>query len=201
MLFTALLLTLQQQSPAPRRAGLPPDSYADSATAVLVARARGGRERNERLVTSYTAKVTQRIGVGIRARLRDRMLFRQELAAKITWHRDQPSTIEVVGARQAIPIAIRGEHVPEDLQDDVRWLVVNPAEDYLHLIGADEDGFIYPLREGGERDYRFAAGDTTIITLADGRRIRLLELQAIPRRADWRLASGALWLDADTYGP
>ena len=141
MLFTALLLTLQQQSPAPSRAGGPPDSYADSATAVLVARARAGRERNERLVTSYTAKVSQRIGVGIRARLRDRMLFRQELAAKITWHRDQPSTIEVVGARQAIPIAIRGDHVPEDLQDDVRWLVVNPAEDYLHLIGADEDGY------------------------------------------------------------
>lgn len=196
-----LLLALALlQSPAPPQAAIPADSYADSATADLVARTRGARERNERLVTSYTASVSQRMGVGIHALSRDRMLFHQELAANISWKRDGPSTITVTGARQAVPVAIRKDQVPGDLDASVRWLVVNPAEDYLGMIGEDEDGFVYPLKGGAEQDYRYASGDTTVITLATGQKIRLLQLKVTPRRSDWKLMSGSLWFDADTYG-
>lgn len=167
----------------------------------LLARARAARERNERLVTSYTADVTQRMGAGIHALSRDRMLFHQELAAHIAWQRDGQSRIEVIGARQAVPVATRGVQVPDDLDAQFRWLVLNPAEDYLRLIGMDDDdGFIYPLAEGSERDYRFIAGDTTIITLPTGREVRLLELRVAARRADYRLVNGSLWFDADSYG-
>lgn len=195
-----LLALAVLQSPAPQQAAIPPDSYADSATAALVARTRGARERNERLVTAYTATVSQRMGAGIHALSRDRMLFHQELAANISWKRDGPSTITVTGARQAIPVAMRKDQVPDDLDASVRWLVVNPAEDYLGMIGVEEDGFVYPLKEGGELDYKFAIGDTTVITLATGKKIRLLQLKITPRRSDWKLMSGALWFDADTYG-
>jgi hypothetical protein len=180
---------------------MPADSYADDATRALVTQARSARNRNERLVTAYQATVTQRIGVGIKAASRDRMLFRQELAAKIEWKRDAQSRIEVLGARQGIPIALKGDQVPEDLDDQLRWLVINPAEDYLRLVGMDsDDGFIYPIREGGERDYRYAIGDTTVISLPSGKRVRIVKLEVTPRRSDWRLMSGALWFDADTYG-
>jgi len=184
------------------RAAVPGDSYADQRAAALVASTRAARERNERLVTSYTATVSQRIGVGIRALSRDRMLYRQELAAKIEWKRDAPSRIELIGAREGIPVVKRGDQIPEDLEDQVRWLVVNPAEDYLRIAGLDDDddGFVYPLREGGERDYRYAIGDTTVIALPTGKRIRLVELKVTPRRLEWRLMSGSLWFDADTYG-
>ena len=179
---------------------VPPDSYADSATANLLARARGARDRNERLVTSYTATVTQRMGAGIHALSRDRMLFHQEMSANISWQRDGKSTVTVTGARQGIPIASRKEGVPSDLDGSVRWLVVNPAEDYLGMIGDDDDGFVYPLRAGGELDYRFASGDTMVITLQSGKQLRLLELKVTPRRSDWKLMSGSLWFDAETYG-
>jgi hypothetical protein len=192
------------QSPAAPSGQPPADSYANSATRELVSQARAARERNERLVTSYTATVSQRIGAGIRALSRDRMLYRQELAAKISWNRDGKSTIEVTGAREGLPIAKRKEQVPRRLEGSVKWLVVNPAEDYLGMIGGDgdddDDGFVYPLREGGEHDYRFAIGDTTIITLASGKKIRLVELQITPRRSEWRLMSGALWYDMETHG-
>ena len=194
MWLTAALLMLMQTPP------IPPDSYADSATAELVARTRAARERNERLVTSYTANVSQRIGVGVKALSRDRMLFRQELTARIAWHRDSRSTIEVTGARQAVPVATRTDAVPEGLAGDVRSLVVNPAEDYLSILSNDSDGFVYPLRDGGERDYRYARGDTTRIELPSGRVVRLVELRVTPRRADWQLMSGSLWFDADSYG-
>jgi len=195
-----LLFALALVQTQPQQAGVPPDSYANQATADLVVHARAARERNERLVTSYTATVSQRLGAGIHALSRDRMLYHQELSANISWKRDGQSTITVTGAREGIPVAKRKEQVPGDLDADVRWLVVNPAEDYLGMIGSDVDGFVYPLREGGEQDYRFAIGDTTVITLASGKKIRLLQLQITPRRSDWRLMSGALWFDADTYG-
>jgi hypothetical protein len=198
---TFLLALALVQSPATPPGQPPADSYANPATRELVAQARAARERNERLVTSYTATVTQRMGAGIRALSRDRMLYHQELAAKISWHRDGKSTIEVTGARQSLPIAKRKEEVPRHLDDQMRWLVVNPAEDYLGMIGDDDDdGFVYPLREGGEADYRFAIGDTTVITLATGRKIRLVELKIMPRRSEWRLMSGALWYDVETHG-
>ncbi|MES2123868.1 MAG: BamA/TamA family outer membrane protein [Gemmatimonadota bacterium] len=194
-----LLLLAQVQQPAP---AVPADSYADSATASLVQHARQARLRNERLVTAYQATVSSRMGVGIKALARDRMLYREELVAKISWRRDSVSTIEFVGARAAAPIAERGDKVPDGLNSDARDLVFDPASDYLRVVGAgnSRDGFIYPLRQGGEADYRFEMGGDTRIGLPGGRQIHILALKVIPRRTDWRLISGTLWFDADTYG-
>ncbi|MDZ4673022.1 MAG: ShlB/FhaC/HecB family hemolysin secretion/activation protein [Gemmatimonadota bacterium] len=195
MLIAPALLILALQAPA-----LPPDSYADSATAALVTRARAARDRNERLVTSYSATVSQRIGVGVRALSRDRMLYRQEVAARISWNRDSRSTIEVTGLREAVPVASRTDALPSNIPSEVRGLVVNPAEDYLFVLGNDAEGFVYPLATGGEVHYRYATGDSTRIELPSGSVIRLIELRVTPRRADWRLVSGSLWFDADSYG-
>lgn len=201
MLSAVLPLLLAVQVPDSVRP-IPADAYPDQATAAFVARLRAARDRNERLVTSYTAVVRQRIGVGIRALSRDRMLYRQEVVARIDWRRDTTSTIEVLGAREGVPVAIRGDRLPEDLEDDLSSLVINPAQDHLRLLGggSSNDGFVYPLREGGEADYRYEAGDTTTISLPNGRTIRLAALRIIPRRSDWRLLAGTLWFDADSHG-
>lgn len=187
-LFALLLLATQD-----------PAAYADSGAGLLVARARERRERAERLVTAYQATVTQRIGVGVRALRRDRMLFGQELAARISWRRDGPTRVEVIGARQRVPVAVAGDRVPDDLYASVEWLVIDPSADYLRIAGDDAEGFIHPLSEHSERHYRFASGDTTTVTLPDGRTIRVLELKVTPRRAEFRLMSGSLWFDHDSY--
>ncbi len=199
-LLLAASLTLQAQVQAPTPA--PADAYADSATAELVRHARAARERNERLVTAYTATASQRIGVGIRALSRDRMLYRQELVARIFWRRDSVSRIEAVGAREGIPIAQRGDQLPESLRSDLSDLVLDPASDYLKVTGLDQndDGFVYPLSAGAEALYRFAIGGTTVIGLPGGKQVRLVALRVTPRRADWKLMAGTLWFDADTYG-
>ena len=200
MILTVLGLTLVLQGTDTVTRVVPADTYPDTATASLVARLRAARDRNERLVTAYTATVKQRIGFGLRAFSRDRMLYRQELVARIDWKRDAPSTVTMVGAREGIPVAQRGDQIPDDLDDEASSLVINPAQDYLRLIEGDKDGFAYPLAEGREQDYRFEAGDTTTILLPTGQRIRLLSIRAIPRRSDWHLISGTFWFDADSYG-
>ncbi len=195
MMILAATLLLQVQVPA--------DAYADSATRTLVTEVRAARERNERMVTEYRVRASQRLGIGIRALSRDRMLWRQELVADIVWRRDSVSTATVAGARESAPVAERGDRIPEGIHSDVRELIVDPASDYLRVIGAHEDdneGFIYPMRVGGESDYRYAIGGTTQIRLPDGRTISMVALDIIPRRAEWRLMSGTLWFDADTKG-
>ncbi len=201
MLRLALLLsTIQAQDTTTRP--IPPDSYADSATARVVRAARAARDRNERLVTAYKAKVSQRLGLGLKALARDRMVYREELVANISWRRDSMSTITVVGAREGVPIATRGDQVPEDLRSDVRELVLNPGEDHLDIVGAGpgDGGFVYPLIKNGELDYKFALGDSVVTTLPGGQRVRTRALNVIPRRADVHLMSGSLWFDMDTYG-
>ncbi|HXV85872.1 MAG TPA: hypothetical protein VD793_04190, partial [Gemmatimonadales bacterium] len=211
MLIPVLLaLSVAQDSTVPEPAGelrrLPTpaqlaDAYRDSAVRSLVVNARARRERAERLVTGYQVTVKQRIGVGIRALRRDRMVFGQEIVADIDWQRDGPTRLTVRGARQRVPVAIRGDHVPDDLDAHVKSLVFDPAADHLRLIGGDEDdGFSHPLREGSEADYRFSSGDTTTVTLPDGRMVRVLELRVEPRRAEFRLIAGSFWFDADNYG-
>src|SRR5262245_40727281 len=175
LLLLALLQAPQAQAPAPPP--VPADAFADPAARELVARARLARDRNERLVTAYTATVTQRMGAGIHALSRDRMLWHEELSANIAWKRDSKSTVTVTGAREAVPVALRKEKIPDDLMGNARWLVVNPAEDYLGMMGDDNDGFEYPLKAGAEADYRYASGDTTRITLQSGKQLTLLELK------------------------
>lgn len=125
MLPLLLLLALCQDTSAavarerPARSAPTPaqlaDAYADLAARVLLDSARARRARSEELITSYRVSVTQRIGVGIRALRRDRMVFGQELAADVAWRRDSASRVTVRGARQRVPVAVPGDHVPDDL--------------------------------------------------------------------------------------
>jgi len=133
VLASAFALLIAFQTRDTTKFVVPSDSYADAATADVVTRARAARERNERLVTSYTATAKQRIGVGIRALSRDRMLYRSEIVAHIKWRRDSASSVEVVGAREGIPVVKRGDQLPEDLDSGLRDLVINPAEDVLRF--------------------------------------------------------------------
>lgn len=179
---------------------LPADAYPDSSTASIVAQARARRERNERLVTRYQATVSQRVGIGIRALRRDRMLYRLELVARIDWRRDGRSRVEYVGARQSAPVAQRGLHVPGGLNWLAATLVFDPSEDYTQVVGEDFEGILHPLAPESERDYRFETGDTTRIISQGSRTLRLVELRVIPRRDDSRLLAGSFWFDLDTYG-
>ncbi|HEV8265292.1 MAG TPA: BamA/TamA family outer membrane protein [Gemmatimonadales bacterium] len=186
----------------------PPDStaYLDPVARRLVARARARRETIDRSITAYRVTMKERIGAGIRALRRDRMLFRRELALRIAWERDGIGRIEVLGARQVVPVVRADAELPEDLKGDVLDYAFDPADDRLTVgAGASENPDTsrnrqgvrvgHPLAPGSEADYEFAAGDSSILTFPDGRTIRLRELRVAPRRVEFRLMAGSLWID------
>jgi hypothetical protein len=183
----------------PAQTAAPDDAYRDPAARRLVARARERRGTLDRSISSYTTSMKERIGVGIRALRRDRMIYHRELALRITWRRDSVGHVAVLGARQGIPIALKGEQLPEDLVQDAGDYAFDPSSDRL-AIGSDSGFIIHPLSDGSEAHYRFESGDSTLLSFPDGRRLRLYELRVLPRRSDAHLVAGALWIEGDGYG-
>lgn len=206
-----LLATLQSVSVTVDRAPpadtlLPPadsaaiaTAYADEGTRELVRLARTQRGVIDASVFRYTATSRQRVSVGIRALRRDRLLYRRESASLLDWRRDGPSRIEVVGAREVIPIAMPGVRVPENLERWARSFIPEPGDDRL-FVNPTGSGFAWhPLVPGGEALYRYATGDTTVIGLPDGRSVRLVELRVTPRTPDIRVVTGSFWIELDHH--
>ena len=202
MIIAPLVLLLAAQQPADSSA------YLDPTARRLVAAARARRETVDRSISAYTVTMRERIGAGVRALRRDRMLYRRELALHIEWRRDSAGSIEVIGARQAIPAVRSRVELPEDLKGDVTDYAFDPADDGI-TVGfgnGDHDGegkgvrLGHPLAPGSEADYRFATGDSSVLAFPDGRTIVLRELRVIPRRLDFELMTGSLWIDEATHG-
>ncbi len=197
MLLALALLLLQspvlegEPSPAAN------DAYLDARAAELVAAARAREEGENAAIDGYRVTARQRFDLGIRAFRRDRMIIGREVAAVVEWRRDGPRRIEVLGARQAAPIATNEVRVPWG--DSFSDLVFEPGREWLLNIvsDSDEDGLVHPLAPGSEAHYRFRTGETTTI-LVSGRRIDVVELQVLPRRSVATLVSGSFWLDAAT---
>jgi len=185
-------------------------AYLDADARRLVAAARSRRETIDRSITAYRTTVRERIGVGIRALRRDRMLYRREIALRIDWRRDSVASITVIGARQSVPAAIPKPTLPEDLKRDAGDYAFDPADDRL-TIGFNSSrrddstrekhdiAFQHPLAPGSEASYRFATGDSSVVVFANGRTITLRELRVMPRRLDFRLVSGSFWIDEDSH--
>lgn len=185
--------------PAPDSAALA-TAYEDSTARELVRLARQHRGVFDASIFRYRSLIRQRISVGIRALRRDRLLFRRESAERVEWRRDGPTRIEVLGAREVVPVAIPGVHLPDDLDDWARSFVPEPDADRLLLTPEQQDGFAWhPLVKNGESVYRYATGDSTVIRLPDGRTIHMVELRVTPRRRDIRLVTGSFWIETDDH--
>jgi hypothetical protein len=161
-------------------------------------------------VVRYTAEVQQRIAAQLRTPLKDRTLYRNETAARVFWDRDHDPLIQVLGARTRYPgrdlARTEGDlDILEDLPFDGAF---DPGGDRL-LIGFnadDDDGdafepsdddfwFAHPLAPGADTLYRFRSGDTTTLSFPDGRELRAVRLDVLPRVADVHRMTGSLWIE------
>src|SRR5437879_10177714 len=135
MLSLLVTAVLAAQAPAQGgRGGGPRDTsgaYLAAEARRLVAAARSRRETIDRSITGYQTTMRERIGVGVRALRRDRMLYRRELAVRIEWRRDSLGRIEVLGAREAVPIAVPDPEVPKHVQREVTDYAFDRADDRL----------------------------------------------------------------------
>jgi hypothetical protein len=200
LLAIAVIATPARPDTVPASAESRASAFLDDGARVMVDAARSRRATAEAAILRYRNLATSRVSVGVSTFRRERMLYRCESAVRVDWQRDQPVRLEVLGAREVIPI-VSAKVTPED--SDCSGAVFDPADDRLSLGTAGllrgDTGFVrHPLGVGSEADYRFRSGDVTTLRLADGRVIRLRELQVLPRRSDSRLVSGSLWLEEES---
>src|SRR5687768_2384156 len=194
--MVALLLALAVIAQAPQSIDTT-DVYRDARARDLHVRARERHRAVDRSITSYQATAKERISVGLRTRLRDRLFYRRETASRIDWRRGGPINITVLGAREVVPVASAKASVPKDLANFLPRLAFDPMDPDA-LLSVDTTSIWHPFSAGAEAHYRFRTGDSTRIALGE-RTIKLVELQVLPRRRDFHLISGSFWIDSDTY--
>jgi hypothetical protein len=202
ILLLAALLVVQSAAAPDTIAiqSIPPGTFADDGARAMLTAARARRESTESSILRYRNLATSRISVGISTLRRERLLYRCESAVRVDWQREQTIRVEVLGAREVIPI-VSARVKAED--SDCSGAIFDPTDDRLSLgtggfLRADSGYARHPLSTGSEADYRFRSGDVTTLRLPEGRVIRLRELQVIPRRSDSRLVRGSLWLEEES---
>jgi hypothetical protein len=230
MLIAAALAALLQGTPATPPVATPQDTlsaYLDRGAADLVRGARERRNRVERAIDLYRVTARQRAHVGVEALTRDRTLFGGEIAARIEWRRGETGDVRVLGGREVSPSTSSGVQLPGKLGNDAVEMAFDPDELQLSLfafnagsLGQDDEEEeedddvverngdtvnvevepIDPLAPGSEAHYRFRSGDTTTVRLPDGSQMRLVQLEIIPRRREFQLLRGSLWIDSQTHG-
>lgn len=186
-------------------------AFRDPQARTLLERARAARVRQDSSITGYEATSYTRMsaGVGLGGSGLQRLLFRTESSARVRWHRDVGATLEVTGLRTALL------GLPPDAQREVErnmhgeasgmsGIPYYPGRETLMIGGGvaqaevNDREIVHPLATGSEAYYQYESGDETGFTLPDGRRITLRELRIRPRRAEWNLVVGTVWLDTES---
>ncbi len=186
------------------------DTYVDPVARLLHAGAQAKWLTLDESVVRYTALIEQRIAASIRTPLKDRVLYHNETAVRAFWDQDYDAVIQVLGTRSRYPgreTAVR--------EGDLEWLEDLPFDEPFEPGGdrlfwgtntddavfePDGDGFwlAHPLSQGADSLYRFQSGDTLTLTLPRGRHLTLIQLNVLPREADVRRISGALWIEPES---
>ena len=205
LVLLAAVLTLAPEGAA---AAVPQDGgagFADEAARTLYEAAAAARIRMDRALVSYTAVVRQRVGVGLRMPLKDRTLYRTESAHRVVWRRDGDVLVQVLALREQTPTGLRRGEVHLGLFDDnydpsndALMFGMVPPDDEMYEEGRDDFWVAHPLDPEHRDAYRFSVGDTLVLALPDGRRVRAVELRVVPSEADVHRITGSLWIEPET---
>jgi hypothetical protein len=179
-------------------------AFANAEAREILSRARIARVTQDSALTGYRATITQRMSLkmGVRRVGLEKLLFRGDNVARVSWKQGVGVRVTPVGSRITIPMA-RG--VSGDIVEAVT-IPYYPGRETLWFPGGafgavkadiDERELIHPLARGAEIYYRYATGDSTDIRLPEGRVIRLRELRITARKPEWRTFVGSFWFDRD----
>jgi len=206
--MTAFALALAVLSAVAGPSETPQDTvtYADAATAALVARARERHARQDSLVRDYQAQVRTRFDASAgRSRFaRLSPLIAHESVAQIAWRAPNDLKVTLLGARTKSMLSrfvprranVRDEEVRVSVGDRP-WFVPRALGDSIRLLGVPETAALHPLAPGADAFYHYAIADSMIVSLP-GHTIRAIAIRVQPRRLGPSLVAGDMWVDAET---
>ncbi len=178
-------------------------AFRDTAAKALLERARIARLAQDTALISYDAKAYERVSVGLGVKLlgRERLAFRHEDAARVTWHRSRGAWVEMTGSRSIAPIANNGDREAEAEMSNIAPVPYYPGRDNLWVgsglarAEVDDRELVHPLAIGAEAYYTYETGDSVSMTLPDGQTFVLRELRIAAREPKWNVTVGSFWFD------
>ena len=176
-------------------------SFRDPGARALLTTARAARLEQDTALRGYDATAYERmsVGMGFKRIGRDRLLMREERAARIVWTRGSPVLVQLLGKRMVMPMLegagdseFDSEGVPIPYYPGRESLWIGSG---LAKADVSEGEIIHPLANGAEAYYTYATGDSVSFHLPGGKTIQLRELVVRPREPKWNVALGSLWFD------
>ena len=198
--------------PAVAQARFAPNAFEDPVARQLYAIAYDRWHARDTGVAGYTALIRQRVAGSLRTPLRDRLFYSNEYAVRTYWKQGGRPVVVVLGNRTRHPgrdffVGLGEAHVLDAMPYDEPFVPGNDPlffnwdrEQEIGPEGSDGQSLVHPLAEGSDLVYRFRSGDTITVTLADGRRVRAIEMQVIPLRASPFHITGTLWIEPESGG-
>lgn len=175
----------------------PQGPYADSATAVLISRARERHRQQDAAVQNYEAVVRTRVDANFARGRFARLipLAAVEQTTQLTWQAPNDLRLVVLGERRRT--AFSGARA--EARWGRPWFVPRFLGDSIRLLDNDfpERAAVHPLGVGAEPYYRYAIEDSLELALP-GRTVRAVAVRVTPARSDGAFVAGDLWLDAAT---
>ena len=176
-------------------------AFRDTRARSLLNAARAARLEQDTALRGYDATAYERmsVGMGFKRIGRDRLLMREERAARIVWTRGSPVLVQLLGKRMVMPMLegagdaefdAEGVPIPYYPGRESLWIGSGLAK-----ADVSEGEIIHPLANGAEAYYTYATGDSVSFQLPGGKTIQLRELVVRPREPKWNVALGSLWFD------
>lgn len=186
-------------------------AFHDADARDLFTRARDARVAQDSSIRSYDAKVRQRMSVtaAIGSVPLEKLVYRQEGAARVRWQRGIGAHIEVTAGRVTIPpvgMPSVDRDALESMVADVDQVPIPyfPGNEPL-WVGTfaatpevNENSVVNPLADGAEAYYTYRSGDSLSIRVGDGPTIRVRQVDFRPRAAEWNVVIGSLWIDRES---
>src|SRR6476469_2173737 len=176
-------------------------AFKDPQARTLLTMARSARLDQDSALMGYDATAYERmsVGMGFKRIGRDRLLMREERAARIVWSKGSPVLVQLLGKRMVMPMLegagdseLGAEGVPIPYYPGRESLWVGSG---LAKADVSEGEIIHPLANGAEAYYTYATGDSVSFQLPGGKTIQLRELVVRPREPKWNVALGSLWFE------
>jgi hypothetical protein len=176
-------------------------AFRDPGARALLTSARAARFEQDTALRGYDATAYERmsVGMGFKRIGRDRLLMREERAARIVWSKGSPVLVQLLGKRMVMPMLegagdseLGAEGVPIPYYPGRESLWVGSG---LAKADVSEGEIIHPLANGAEAYYTYATGDSVSFQLPGGKTIQLRELVVRPREPKWNVALGSLWFE------
>jgi len=176
-------------------------AFRDAGARTLLTAARAARLEQDTALRGYDATAYERmsVGMGFKRIGRDRLLMREERAARIVWARGSPVLVQLLGKRMVMPmlegagdgeLGAEGVPIPYFPGRESLWVGSGLAK-----ADVSEGEIIHPLANGAEAYYTYATGDSVSFQLPGGKTIQLRELVVRPREPKWNVALGSLWFE------